>query len=182
MLTTGGGGMITTDDPELARRAKYLTTQARDDSVEYIHNEIGFNYRLTNLQAALGCAQMEKLANHLSSKMKIADRYNEAFADFPGIRCMPQARWATSAFWMYTILVDQKEYGLNSRELLKKLETCGIQTRPLWQPMHMSQAHRGAYNVNCEVSERLWMDALSIPCSVGLTHSQQQLVINTIIA
>lgn len=181
MLTTGGGGMITTNDSALADRAKYLTTQARDDSIEYIHNEVGFNYRLTNLQAALGCAQIERLNKHLSSKKAIAARYNEAFNDLSSIGVMAQASWANSAFWLYTILIDEEQYGLNSRNLLTKLHANGIQTRPLWQPMHMSQAHQGAYHTNCEVSERLWRDALSIPCSVGLTQTQQDRVIETIL-
>jgi len=179
IITTGGGGMIVTNHESWAKRAKYLTTQAKDDPLEYIHNEIGYNYRLTNLQAALGCAQMEKLDEHIAAKRRIADTYQAAFADTAGITPMPQAAWASSIFWMYTVLVDEAEYGMDSRALLRKLEAAGIQSRPLWQPVHLSPAHAG-HAYACPVAEDLYRRALSLPCSVGLTAAQQAKVIEVV--
>jgi perosamine synthetase len=179
IITTGGGGMIVTNHHSWSQRAKYLTTQAKDDPLEYIHNEIGYNYRLTNLQAALGCAQMEQLGEHIAAKRRIADTYRAAFADTPGITPMPQAAWASSIFWMYTVLVDEADYGMDSRALLHKLEAAGIQSRPLWQPVHLSPAH-GGHPYACPVAEDLYRRAISLPCSVGLTEVQQSKVIEVV--
>lgn len=177
LVTTGGGGMLVTDDAELAARAKYLTTQAKDDPVEYVHGEVGYNYRLTNVQAALGCAQMERLEEHVAAKRRIAGRYTEALREVPGITPMEEAPWASSVFWMYTVLVDEEEYGIDSRALLRRLEERGVQTRPLWQPVHLSPAHRGSPRVECPVAERINRMALSLPCSVGLSPEAQDAVI-----
>ena len=172
LITTGGGGMVVTDDEAVARRVRYLTTQAKDDPVEYVHGEVGYNYRLTNLQAALGCAQLEQLDDHLAAKRRIADEYRRRLADVPGLLPMPEAPWAASACWLYTILIDERRYGMSSRELLRALQQRGVQTRPLWQPMHRSPVHRAPKNPECPVADRLQTQALSLPCSVGLTSEQ----------
>jgi len=181
IITSGGGGMIVTDNEAWARKAKYLTTQAKDDPLEFVHNEIGFNYRLTNLQAALGCAQLEQLDDYIAVKHRIAESYTNAFAGVPGITPMRQADWADSIFWMYTLLVDETLYGMDSRALMRKLAKEGIQARPLWQPVHLSPAHTGSYAVDCSVAERLNRDALSLPSSVGLSPEEQQRVVNIIL-
>ncbi|MBK7543763.1 MAG: DegT/DnrJ/EryC1/StrS family aminotransferase [Candidatus Competibacteraceae bacterium] len=98
MITTGGGGMIVTANEAWARKAKYLTTQAKDDPLEYIHGEIGYNYRLTNLQAAFGCAQMEQLDQYVAAKRKIAARYGEALKGVPGLSIMKEAAKVSAAF------------------------------------------------------------------------------------
>lgn len=183
LITTGGGGMLVTDREDWARRAKYLTTQAKDDPVEFEHGAIGYNYRLTNVQAAIGVAQMEQLADYLAAKRRIADAYDAALGGVPGITPMRQAPWATSAWWLYTILVDAPAFGMDSRALLRHLGARQIQTRPLWQPIHQSKAHLGTEPaLGCPVAERLHRDALSLPCSVGLAAEQQSRVIDTILA
>jgi len=180
LITTGGGGMIVTDDESLARRAKYLTTQAKDDPVEFVHNSIGYNYRLTNIQAALGVAQLEKLDEYIDAKRRIAETYTSSLCDIPGIQSMREAKWAYSVFWMFTVLIDTKEFGMDSRALLRYLDEKRVQTRPLWQPAHLSPAYRGMRATDCSVSERLNRDAISLPCSVGLAGSDQQRVIDLI--
>ncbi len=177
LITSGGGGMLVTENDEWARRAKYLTTQAKDDPLEFIHNEVGFNYRLTNIQAALGVAQMEQLDEFIRIKRTIAATYADAVAGVPGITPMPEAEWASSVFWLYTILVDAPAYGMDSRELLRVLAAEGIQARPLWQPIHQSPAHRDAVMTTCPVAESLNTQALSLPSSVGLTREQQARVV-----
>ncbi len=180
ILTTGGGGMIVTDDAVFAERGKYLTTQAKDDSVEYIHGEIGYNYRLTNLQAAMGCAQMELLGDYVARKREIARCYTRALAGVDGLEPMHEAAGIRSSFWMFTILVDQGKFGMDSRALLQALAGEKIQSRPLWQPLHLSPAHRGCQVLGGKVSERLYRDGLSLPCSVGLSAENQERVIGLV--
>jgi perosamine synthetase len=180
IITTGGGGMIVTANSDWARRARYLTTQAKDDPIEYIHNEIGFNFRMTNIQAAMGCAQMEQLDTHIEKKRRIAEHYTKALATIPGIKLMREAKWAKSIYWLYTILVDDQLFGMDNRKLLDYLASRNIQTRFFWQPNHLSTAHRGASMTDCPVSERLYRQGLSIPCSVGASSLQLEKVIDSI--
>jgi perosamine synthetase len=175
IVTSGGGGMLLTSDTAQAERARYLTTTAKDDPLEYIHGEIGFNYRLTDLQAALGSAQMQRLDELVAAKRAIAERYAAGLADVPGISLMPEAPWAQGSFWLYTVLVEG-----GSREALGALVDERIQARPLWQPLHRSPAHAGAQVVGGEVADRLYAEGLSLPCSTGLTEEDQARVIEAV--
>ncbi len=179
-ITTGGGGMLVTSDRKTSHYAKYLTTQAKEAGDEYIHRQIGYNYRLTNLQAALGCAQIERLKFYLNKKRALAARYDEGLRTIPGIHTMPEAPWAKSSFWLYTLLVNPQRFGMTSRDLHKRLLKKGIETRSLWQPLHRSPAHRGAMVVGGSVADDLWRNALSLPSTVNLTEKEQQFVIRSI--
>jgi perosamine synthetase len=181
LITTGGGGIILTDNEAMARRAKYLTTQAKDDPLEFVHGTVGYNYRLSNIQAALGCAQLEKLDEYVMAKRRIASVYTKAFDKLGGLIPMREAPWAFSTFWLFTVLVDAAQYGMDSRALLRALDEQKIQTRPLWQPLHLSPAHRGMPATDCSVAECLNRDAISLPCSVGLPEPDQQNVIKAIL-
>jgi perosamine synthetase len=145
-----------------------------------VHNEIGYNYRLTNLQAAMGVAQLEQLDDYIAAKRRIARRYSEAFEDVSGITPMQEADWAFSIFWMYTVLVNPSKYGMDSRELLRSLRQVDVQTRPLWQPIHLSPAHRQSYVVNCSTARELNQKALSLPCSVEFSKEHQARVVQEI--
>jgi perosamine synthetase len=180
IITTGGGGMIVTNNSEWAARAKYLTTQAKDDPIEYAHKEIGFNYRLTNIQAAMGCAQMEYLPEFVEIKRKVAQSYALGLARVEGVTIMTEASYARSAFWLNTILIEKERYGQDSRALMKRLERRGIQARPLWQPLHESPAHSNASVVGGKVAIKLNRCALSLPSSVGLSDEQVTEVIEAI--
>lgn len=180
LITTGGGGMITTDDPALARRAKYLTTQAKTDPIEFIHGEVGFNYRLTNIQAAVGCAQLECLDEYLAAKRRIALRYAGGLANIPGLTLPAAPGDVESAWWLYTVRVGGIGAALDRRELLTRLAERGIEARPLWQPMHLSPAHAGSIAMPCEAAEEVHASALSLPSSTGLTESDQTRVVNAL--
>ena len=180
LITTGGGGMIVTDNHGWADRAKYLTTQAKDDPVEYVHDEVGYNYRLPNLLAAMGCAQLEMVPAYIEIKRRIAHRYTAQLAGIGGLTVRKEAPWAFSVFWMFTILLDGPQWGPDFRGMLKFLSDRKIQTRPLWQPLHLSPAYTGMQSYRCETAEYLARVALSIPCSVGLTDSDQARVIDAI--
>jgi perosamine synthetase len=182
IITTGGGGMIVTDNEAWARKARYLTTQAKDDAVEFVHNEIGYNYRLTNVLAAIGVAQLEKLPDYVEAKRRVASRYAEVFRDVPGLTPLIEAPGVRSTFWMSVVRVDPKSFGCDSRTLLKTLEARRIQTRPLWQPIHLSRAHAGAKAVGGAVAEDLNRECLTLPCSVGLTEEQQTRVIEGVVS
>lgn len=178
IITTGGGGMVVTDNEEWADRARYLTTQAKDDPIEYVHCSIGYNYRLTNIQAAMGCAQMELLDYYVQSKRKIAAKYAKALTSIKGLIPMNEAEWAFSTFWLYTVLVDELVYGINSRTLLQRLSRQRIQSRPLWQPIHMSAIYSGSQTHRIEAVNKIHKMGLSIPSSVGLKDYEQNSVIN----
>ena len=180
IITTGGGGMLVTNNAEWAARARYLTTQAKDDPIEYVHNAVGYNYRLTNLLAAMGCAQMEQLDVFVEAKRRIATSYRESLADLPGVRLPEEAEWAFSTFWMYTPLIDEKQSRIDSRQLLRKLNENKIQARPLWQPMHRSPAHDSSGSPPCPIADALHRQAISLPCSVGLSRSSQDQVVAVI--
>jgi len=180
LLTTGGGGMVVTNEEKWADRASYLTNQAKDDPLEYIHGEIGYNYRLTNIQAAMGCAQMERIDDYIQAKLAIAAAYTEYFDGVPGLTPMSQAPWAESVFWMFTALIDEGEFGMDSRQLLRALDEQGIQTRPLWQPCHESPAHPNSESQINGSASSIHRQALSLPCSVGLPQEDQERVLRTI--
>jgi perosamine synthetase len=180
IITTGGGGMLATSNEEWVRKAKYLTTQAKDDPTEYIHSEVGYNYRLTNLLAAMGCAQLEQLNAFIAAKRRIASMYAESLQGLPGISLMKEASWASSVWWLYTILIDDTVFGTDSRQLMRSLSSRNIQTRPLWQPIHLSGAHRNGNATKMPIAERLYHQALSLPCSAGLGEEEQSRVIEVV--
>lgn len=182
LLTTGGGGMIVTQDESLARAAKHLTTQAKSSATEFIHDQVGYNYRLTNIQAAMGCAQMESIAHHITRKKAIADRYRKAFANHPRIRLFQNATWADNCEWLFSLRFHELPDHLNRTVIQQRLHEQKIGTRPLWQPMHLSPAHKDLGTFNCPVADELYASALSLPCSVGLTEDQQDRVIDQLLA
>ncbi len=180
IITTGGGGMITTDDEGLARRARHLTTQARLPGPEYRHDEVGYNYRLSNLAAAVGVAQLEQLPQFLAAKRRIAARYDEALGDLRGLTLPPRARWAEPSFWLYSVGVDGAVFGRDWRRLVEDLASSGIQARPIWSPLHTMPMYREHPRLGGRVAEDLFAAGLSLPCSVGLTDQQQDAVVRAL--
>ncbi len=181
IITTGGGGMIVTNNQKWAARTRYLTTQAKDNTLEYVHNEIGYNYRLTNIQAAMGVAQMEKLDEYVEAKRTHARCYEKALKDAPGITVPKEASWASSTYWLYTVLVDEAKFGVDSRELMKRLRANQIQTRPLWHPACSLPPYRDCQAFKIEVADRLYAQGLSLPSSVGLTDKQCEFVASQVL-
>ncbi len=177
IITTGGGGMITTDDSDLARKARYLTTQAKDDDERFIHNEIGYNFRLTNVQAALGVAQLEQLPRYLKAKRENYLAYAEALTSRPGLSLAHVPDYADNNHWMYPMRVDASAYGKDREELMRSLRDRGIETRPLWQLNHRQRPYAGCETYKIERAITLHEETLNIPCSVGLTVEQRESVI-----
>lgn len=181
LITTGGGGMVVSNDEAIAARVRYLTTQAKDDPLEFVHGAIGFNYRMTNVAAAIGCAQLGQLDSFIAAKRDQADRYSAALCDVPGVELPREADWAFSVKWLYTILLDEEIFGMSSRQLIGRMADAGIQTRPLWQPAHRSPAHADLPYRDCPIADDLNRRAISLPSTVGLPLDDQNRVIDLIV-
>jgi len=181
LITTGGGGMIVTNDAAAAARAKYLSTQAKDDAIEFVHNAVGFNYRLTNVQAAIGVAQMEHLDAFIARKRAIAGTYRRALRHLPGVSLPAEAEWAESACWMNAIRLAPGVAKMDRRALMQRLAAGGVETRPLWQALSESPAHAAAPSGHCVVAETLQRECLCLPSSTGLTDAEQQVVIDRVV-
>jgi perosamine synthetase len=180
VITSGAGGMVLTGDEALAARARGLTTQARGDALEFVHTEVGFNYRMSNLHAALGLAQLEQLPGFLESKRETAADYAALLAGVDGVTMAGEAGWARSACWMPSLLIDARRCG-DVRALLRALNAEGIQARPLWRPLHMQPAFSAAPRHRIEVAPRLYERGLSLPCSVGITPEERRAVVEALL-
>jgi perosamine synthetase len=179
IVTAGAGGMVVTADAELAARARRLTTQARGDAIEFIHDDLGYNYRLSNLHAALGLAQVEQLDAFVEDKRRTAAFYRNALADLDGVRVFVEAPWARSTYWMSSLLLDEARCR-DVRALIRDLNGAGIGARPLWRPLHLQPTLREAPTGDVEVAERLWDRGLSLPCSVGITDEERGRVVDAL--
>ncbi|MBM4002642.1 MAG: LegC family aminotransferase [Planctomycetes bacterium] len=179
-FSTGGGGMLVTRDESLALRARHLSTQAKSGTDEYIHDDVGFNYRMPNILAAIGCAQLERFEILLDSKRQIAAHYRRALAGVPGLTFPIEALDVRSSNWLSTVRIDAAAFGSSSRQLREILRQASVESRPLWQPMHLSPAHRGAPHLLSGVAEQLYEDCLSLPSSADLADSSLRYVVDTI--
>lgn len=175
IITTGGGGMIITNDSSLASRAKHITTQAKSDPFEYYHDEIGYNYRLVNVAAAMGVAQMEQLPGFLQKKKEIIAFYKGALTGVGDIRFQSVDDQVTPNWWLPTIMTSRQ------REVLKALNDNKLQSRPFWVPMNQLPMFKEEifYNKN-DRSDFLYRNCLSIPCSTNITTNQLEQVVETI--
>lgn len=170
IATAGGGGMIVTSDAALAKRCHYLTTQAKDDALEYVHNEVGYNYRLTNLQAAVGVAQLERLDARIARKKRIAEIYRECLQG-SGIECMPEPRGVRQTYWLFTVRLPGSS--LERRQgVVRRLHANGVGARPLWHDLSRLKAFDGCQAYRIEHSRALYEQAVSLPSGPGLTDEE----------
>lgn len=180
IITTGGGGMLLTNDDQLAERAGYLTTQAKDDPVRYVHNAVGYNYRLSNLQAAVGVGQLEKLPQFIKNKKENFLSYKQSLANVAGLRLIDAQPGTNVNYWFYSLLIDCKRFGLDRDGLMAKLEAQGIQARPIWQPNHLQKPYQNCQHYKIDKTLNYWKKVLNLPCSVGLSLKEINYVIETI--
>ncbi|HTS19117.1 MAG TPA: LegC family aminotransferase [Verrucomicrobiae bacterium] len=180
IITTGGGGMILTNDRADAERAKYLTTQAKDDEVRFVHNDVGYNYRLTNVQAAIGVAQLEQLPRYLEIKRTNYSAYKQTIDRIPGLHLAEGPAYASNNHWMYAMQIDRAIYGSDREQLMAKLAGHKIQTRPLWQLNHLQHPHANCQHYRIERAQHLLDVTLNLPCSVDLTPSQIERVVEVL--
>jgi perosamine synthetase len=175
-VTAGGGGVVAGNDADLIRLVKHLTTTARVGN-DYTHDRVGFNYRMTNLQAAVGCAQMESLDEFVAAKRRIADRYNRELINVEGFAAFPQPVWSESACWFSGVLVEPGILGPVDG-LIKKLKDGGIDSRPFWKPIHHQVPYSEAPCEDMAVTDSIWHRVLTLPCSTGLLQEEHTAVIN----
>jgi perosamine synthetase len=172
IITTAGGGMLLSDDKDLIEKVRCLANQAKAKGKEYVHPEIGFNYRMPSAQAALGLGQLSRLDDILERKEQIARRYEASLSGTPGLTMPRVSPTATATNWLFTVDVDGDEFGRDSKELREALEDEDIETRPIFAPLHERGAHQGLQAHECHVAERLAAAGLSLPSSVTLGNRE----------
>jgi len=168
ILTTSGGGMLLSTDRARLEHARKLSTQAREPAPHYQHNEIGYNYRLSNLLAAVGRGQLSWLDERVARKREIRDFYEKALGKLPGLSFLPRPRYGQGNDWLTIVLVDPKAFGRDREAIRLALEKQDIESRPVWKPMHLQPVFAGCRFVGPGRSERLFERGLCLPSGTGL--------------
>jgi dTDP-4-amino-4,6-dideoxygalactose transaminase len=181
ILTTSGGGMLVTDRDDIADAAKHLATQAREPVLHYEHRDIGYNYRLSNLLAAVGRAQLAQLPGRVAARRRINAVYTEAFREVRGVTMMPQAPYGESNCWLTCVLLDPDEFA-SPEQVCRFLAGHDIEARPTWKPMHLQPVFRETQRVGGAVSEAIYASGVCLPSGSALTRAQQRRVIEALLA
>lgn len=169
IITTSGGGMLVSADERLIAHARKLSTQARDPAPHYQHSEIGYNYRMSNVLAAIGRAQLEVLPQRVARRRAIFDAYVRGLGDLPGLGFMPEAPWGCSNRWLTVITVDPARFGADRETLRQALEAENIESRPTWKPMHLQPVFGQYEALGGAVAEALFDHGLCLPSGSSLT-------------
>ena len=180
IITTGGGGMLVSSNREWVEKARYWSTQARCPGIAYEHSEIGYNYRMSNLLAGVGRGQLQVLALRVAQRRATAFRYHEAFSDVEGIAPMPQASYGLHTNWLSCFLIDQHKFGLSRNELIRVLDASGVESRPLWKPMHLQVLYQRCARYGGAVAEDLFARGICLPSSSGISLEEQIYVVNVV--
>ncbi len=180
IITTSGGGMLVTEDALLAARALKLATQARDRAPHYEHSEVGYNYRMSNVLAAIGRGQLRMLEDRVRARRRNYEYYVDALGDIPGLEFQPEAAWGRHTRWLTTLVIDPAEYGTNTAMLRQALETSDIEARPVWKPMHLQPVFRDFPAVGGTVSEDLFARGLCLPSGSSLTEAELERVCDVV--
>jgi dTDP-4-amino-4,6-dideoxygalactose transaminase len=180
IITTSGGGMLVAHDRALIERARHLATQARDPSPHYEHSAIGFNYRMSNLLAAVGRGQLAQLPQKVARRRAIRRAYENALDGWPGVAFLPEAGYGHSNAWLTCITVDARQLGSTSEEIRLHLDSRNIESRPVWKPMHLQPVFSGCAVRGGAVSARLFETGLCLPSGSGMSAGDQAAVIDAI--
>ncbi len=168
-ITTGNGGVILFKNRKLAKRAKYLITQAKDNSIKFIHNDVGYNFKLSNLSAAMGVAQLEKLKTILKMKKKVKLNYKKNLSKIKGLKVMRSPDFSINNNWLNILEIDSKYYKLNSLKLLNLLNKHGIMARAIWRPNHLQKPYKDFQRYNLDTSMKNYKNYLCLPSSPNLS-------------
>lgn len=180
ILTTGGGGMLLSDDSALIERARSLSTQARTGESHYEHSELGYNYRLSNVLAGIGRGQLVALSERIERRRAIFEFYRQALGDLPGVEFMPEAPHGRSTRWLTCLTIDPAIAGVDRDAVLAALAADNIEGRPLWKPLHRQQLYRTAPVFGGAVADRLFEQGLSIPSGSAITPDELERVVRAV--
>jgi pyridoxal phosphate-dependent aminotransferase EpsN len=180
VITTSGGGMLVSSDEELVQHALKLATQAREPMPHYEHQEVGYNYRMSNVLAAIGRGQLRVLDDHVAARRRNFDFYQQALGDLPGLEFMPEAPWGRHSRWLTTLTIDPAKFGADRETVRLVLEAENIEARPVWKPMHRQPIFANYEFSGGEVADDLFERGLCLPSSSNLTPGQLERVVNAV--
>jgi len=183
IITASGGGMLVSDNKDLVEKARFLATQAREPEIHYEHKELGYNYRMSNLLAAVGRGQLQVLDERVQVRRRIFQHYFDALSGFEGIEFMPETDYCRSTRWLTTLTIDPSITGVNRTQIIKALERENIEARPVWKPMHLQPLYKGCEYVTVgeeDVSHRLFENGLCLPSGSNLSDNDQNRIIDII--
>ena len=181
IITTSGGGMLVGANRELLEKARFWATQARDPGLAYEHSELGYNYRMSNVLAGVGRAQLQVLDLRVRQRRAIAFAYRDAFAEVPGITLMPQARYGLHTNWLSCFLIDEDLFGLTRDELVARLDAADIESRPVWKPMHLQDLYGSVACYGGRISADLFRRGICLPSSSSLSRAAQARVVDAVV-
>jgi dTDP-4-amino-4,6-dideoxygalactose transaminase len=180
IVTTGGGGMLVTDDGRVATQARHLATQAREPAPHYEHRVVGYNYRLSNLLAAVGRGQLQRLDDLIAARRATARYYRAGLGDLPGLTFMPVAEYGTPNWWLNCLLVDADTFGAGRDHILDQLARHDIEARPTWKPMHLQPVFQDCVMRGGAVSADLFRRGLCLPSGSSLTDSDRERIVDAV--
>ena len=180
IITTSGGGALVSDDADLVERCRHLATQAREPVTHYEHREVGYNYRMSNILAALGRAQLATLGERVEARRRLFDTYVERLGDLDGLDFMPEASYGESSRWLTTLTVDPDRFGATNLDIIEALEADNIEARPVWKPMHLQPLFAGARMFGGAVSEQLFATGLCLPSGTQMTENDIDRVVGIV--
>lgn len=180
IITTAGGGMLVSPDPALVAHARKLATQARDPAPHYEHSEVGYNYRMSNILAAIGRGQLRVLEDRVAARRRNFAFYAEALGDLPGLEFMPEATWGTHTRWLTTLTIDPELFGADREMIRLALDADGIEARPVWKPMHLQPLFAQSPLVGGNVANDLFARGFCLPSGSNLTQADLERVVSVV--
>jgi len=180
IITTSGGGMLVSDDEGFVTHVRKLATQAREPAAHYEHTEVGYNYRLSNVLAAIGRGQLRVLEDRVQARRRNFEMYREHLADLPGLLFQPEASWGRHTRWLTCVLIDPTLFGTDREAIRLALEAENIEARPLWKPMHQQPVFHGAPQVGGAVADALFESGLCLPSGSSLTAADLARVVGVV--
>jgi pyridoxal phosphate-dependent aminotransferase EpsN len=184
IITTSGGGMLVSDDAEAIKKARFLAAQARDEALHYQHSQMGYNYRMSNVLAGIGRAQLQVLGERVSARQTIFKRYEQHLSHLPGIRFMPEMENTQSNRWLTVLTLGEKEAGVRVEEIITALAEENIEARKVWKPLHMQPLFAGAkyypHSTDHSISEQLFNTGLCLPSGSAMREEDQERVISCV--
>lgn len=181
IITTSGGGMLVSEDPQIIAKARYLATQARDPAPHYQHSQIGYNYRLSNVLAGIGRGQLRVLADRVAQRRRNFEIYHKSLAHLPGLKFMPEATFGRASRWLTCLTIDPKAFGSNREQIRQALAAEQIESRPVWKPLHMQPVFSECETIGGTVAQDLFTHGLCLPSGSNLEIADLQRVINEIL-